>query len=261
MDSKKLADAIRTIRRELLIKDEPIKAHRLLEAVIKDLPELKEELERTKKMIRHLSDREEYLKVYSTSPSEDCADIEPEELIVHPGAKYYRYQWICDEIKHLQPETYADLACYVGTLPIWAASQGVKAYGVDLTKNTIAEAERRAENEKKEVEFIQDDLMNFKKGVDLVSAFEVLEHVPDDEAFIKHLLGLAKQWAYITTPNYSFGDGEGNLGHWDFGGGVRGHVRIYNENTLTDLIERCGGEVGDMFVKDGLLHAKFRKKK
>jgi len=258
MDSKKLVKAIREIRRYLLIHDEPIKAVNLLNLFVKDCPELKGELETTKKMISHLESEDAYQGVYADDPVPDASTIEPKEIIVNPGAKYFRYGWICDELKKYQPESYADLACYVGTLPIWAAGRGIKAYGVDMTRASIVEAKRRAENEHKQVNFICGNLMDFKQKVNFVSAFEVIEHVPDDKAFIKHLLSIAKDWVYITTPNLSYGDGEGNVGHWDFGGGTRGHVRVYNENTLSKLIEDCGGKIGDMFIKDYLIHVKFK---
>jgi predicted RNA methylase len=257
MDSKKLVKAIKEIRRYLLIHDEVIKAVGLLELFIDDFPQLLPELETTKKMIIHLNSDKEYTEVYANDPVEDASTIEPYEIIANPGIKYFRYSWICDELKKYQPDTYADLACYIGTLPIWAAGHGIKAYGVDMTKASIAEAKRRADKEHKEVEFVAGNLMDFKTKVNIVSAFEVIEHVPDDKAFIKHLLSIGKDWVYITTPNLSYGDGEGNLGHWDFGGGTRGHVRIYNENTLKQLIESCGGKVGDEFVKDNLIHVKF----
>ena len=85
---KKVVRAIRELRRELLIKDQPLKAYHLLQEAVKEYPELKDELERTKKMISHALDPEEYKKVYSENPSENLSIIEPEETFRNPARKY-----------------------------------------------------------------------------------------------------------------------------------------------------------------------------
>lgn len=39
------------------------------------------------------------------------------------------------------------------------------------------------------------------KSYDIVTAFDVIEHVLHDVDFLKDLLGIARKWVFITTPN------------------------------------------------------------
>jgi len=255
----KIIRAIRELRRELLLKDEPLKAYNLLKEAVKEFPELKDETERTKKMVAHIFNPKEYRKIYGDDPVKDISLIEPEDLFKNPAAKYARYEWITEEIKRTKPASYLDLACYAGTLVLWAASQGIKATGVEITKAAAKTATERAKKNNLPVRIICGDLMDYHKKADIVSAFEVIEHIPDDNAFIRHVGSLANKWVYISTPNGAFDNGKGNLGHWEFGGGTRGHVRVYNKKTLTKLIENNGGVIDQIFIdRDKLLCAKFK---
>ncbi len=261
-----LTNAVKTIRKELLIKDEPLKAYQLLKEL--NLAELKPELDRTYGLVRHAFEEEIYQKMYGMhgeDPISDCEDIEPRDLIRDARRKYLRYQWVLEEMDQIKPKTYLDLACYIGSLVTSAAVKGVKSFGVDMTKAAIDKAIERANSENiTNVEFFNEDVTKFdKRKADVVSAFEVLEHVPDPVKFIKHLSKLANKWAYITTPNKSFGDGDGNLGHWDWDGQelhIRGHLRVFTLSTLRELVESCGCEIGFISeMQDGLLWCRFRK--
>mgnify|MGYP003681956284 CR=1 FL=1 len=210
-------------------------------------------------MVAHVFNPKKYLEVYADNPSTNLPLIEPEGLFKNPATKYYRYKWITEEIKILKPSSYLDLACYAGTLVLWAAAQGIKATGVEIGKAAAKTAAERARKNKLPAKIFCGDLMDYHKKADIVSAFEVLEHVPDDSAFIKHVGKLANKWAYISTPNGSYRDGVDSLGHWDFGGKVRMHVRTYNKKTLKQLIERNKGVINELFVdRDTLLCAKFK---
>jgi hypothetical protein len=261
----KLINSLKIIREELLVKDEPIKAYNLLKLFNK--PELKPELDRTYGLIRHIMEPAIYKKYYGMHGEDqipDCELIEPREFITNAGARYERYKWIVDEFEMNRPKSYLDLACYIGSLVTTAASKGIKAYGVDMTKRAIEVARERAKFANLECEFFCDDVTKFN-GVraDMVSAFEVLEHVPDPKEFIEHLCSLSNGWVYITTPNGSYGDGEGNLGHWDWDGEelhVRGHVRVFTKASLFKLLSDCGCEIDFLdAMQDNLLWAKFKK--
>lgn len=264
MDSNKLIDAARLVRRELLLKDEPIKAYNMLRKL--DMKELEPELDKTYGMIRHVFEPELYEEIYKTAPLDDAHLIEPESVAINPSTKYDRYGWIMQELHDEKPESYMDLACYVGSLPIYAASIGINAYGVDMTDRAVEIAIERAKKSglDKKATFFQGDVTKFDTvKADLVSAFEVFEHVPDPKAFVKHLLSIANKYVYLTTPDGPFGDGAGNLGHWEWDGKkmhTRGHITAWNKNTFKKLLEDCECKIHLFEAKpDGLLWAKVSR--
>lgn len=262
MDTDKLTSAIRRIRQELLIMDEPLKAYNLLRDAA--IPELKDEENRTYGLVRHVFEPEIYEELMGDDPVEDCELIEPRDLILNAQLKYPRYGWILEEVEKEKPKTYLDLACYVGSLVTSVANKGVKAYGVDMTKRVIEVAKQRAAG--LNAEFFVGDATTFDKvKADMVSAFEVIEHVVDPKQFVEHLCSLSKGWVYISTPNGPFGNGAGNIGHWDWDGvkeHIRPHVRVFTKTTLGELLKECSCEVSLLEEKDnGVLWAKFRKAK
>lgn len=252
--------SLQILRRELLIKDEPIKALNLYKLFEIDDPNLYG-------LVRHIYDPETYRKYYGMQGEDqipDCEVIEPRDLIDHAELKYDRYKWVVSEFENEKPKSYLDLACYVGSLVTTAASRGIEAYGVDMTKRAVEVARERAASKNLKCEFFCDDATTFDKvKVDMVSAFEVIEHVPDPKQFVNHLCDLSNGWVYITTPNGSYDNGRGNLGHWDWDGKelhIRGHVRVFTKESMFKLMEECGCEIGFLEVMpDTLIWCKFRK--
>jgi len=261
----KLIDAVRTIRKELIIKDEPLKAWKLLEAI--DSKELNPERDRTWTMINHVYDEDRYQEIYGMQGQDQIPNaelVEPRDYITNAGKRYYRYQWIVEEAERNKPSTYMDLACYVGSLVTTVANMGIHSIGVDMTERAIELAKERAKSAGIEnCEFYVADATKFKKKkADMVSAFEVFEHVPDPDQFIEHLLSLVNKggWCYITTPNGPFDNGRGNLGHWDIPN-YRGHVRVFTKATLLKIMDNHNCEIGYLEGEhDGLLWLKFRRK-
>ena len=257
-----LIPAIKLIRKELIIKDEPYKAWKLLE-LFKNIPGLEEERKNSKLIIQHVFDEDKLKHLLQDVPCEDCEFIEPESVIDNPASKYDRYGWMMSELKRLDPASYLDVGCYVGSLTIWSAKQGIKSYGVDYTKAVIKKARERAiKHNATKAKFFIDDVRIFNKvKVDVVSCFEVLEHVPEVEKFVKHLANLSRGWVYLSTPNGPYGNGEGNLkGGWEYHGEVgRGHLRVFVPETLKELLKDY--EIGQLFVDEGnLLNCAYRKK-
>lgn len=59
---------------------------------------------------------------------------------------------------------------------------------------------------------------------ELVTSFDVIEHIPDDEKFLDNLLRVSTQGVFLTTPNYNV-----------FGCKNKFHVREYKPEELADL--------------------------
>lgn len=254
--------AIKIIRRELVTKDEVIKAYQLLE-LFKNVKGLDKERKNTWGMMKHVFDEEAMLKAYKEVEAADCEQIEPEEIADNPAIKFSRYKWMMDEITQGKPKSYLDLGCYVGSLPIWAAKQGVRSYGVDFTPKVIEVARRRAkERGLTNVKFFEGDAGTFDKvKADYVSSFEVLEHIPDVEKYVENLSKLANKWVFLSTPDGPYGNGEGNIAQgWDWDGkGVRGHIRVFTRATMKRLLK--GYKISNLFTDvGGLLCVKYRRR-
>lgn len=264
MGSLKLSEALKILRRELVTKDEPLKAYKLLKHF--DLPELKEELHKSYMMVRHYYDPEEYRKAYQDIKCDDCEIIEPEGVALNAQLRYWRYEWILGEMVKEGAESMMDLGCYVGSVVLTAANRGIRGCGVDFTPRVIEVAKKRASKfglEEKTSFYVGDVTTFDKEKADVVSSFEVLEHVVDPGAYLVHIANLANKWGYVSTPNGPFGNGEGNKAQgWEWDGkGVRGHLRVFTKNSLTDLLKINNLDIGEVFPgNDGLLHAKFRRK-
>lgn len=263
-----MKDEIRLIRKELLIKDEPMKAYNMLLRFRDEHGiDLKEEIMKTKTMINHAFDPEDYRFTYNENMQLDnYEDIEPIEVATKPWLKYYRYAWVLDNLKQENAQSYMDMGCYVGSMVTAAAHHlDIPSYGVDFTMKAIVIARRRAKDLGLEdkCRFWAEDVTKFnKQKAEHVSSMEVLEHVVDHEAYLKHLADLATKWVYISTPSGPYGNGEGNLPGWDLRGPTdrRGHLRVFTKDTLKKLLEKLGMEIDNLVDgEDGLLHVKYRR--
>lgn len=98
-----------------------------------------------------------------------------------------RFGWAFDKVVDLKPKTLLDLGCLDGSFTLTVAKHlGVNTMGVDLTKDGIALARERAAEHKLPSKFhqgtIEEWLLDFiEDGIkfDVVTCFEVLEHVED----------------------------------------------------------------------------------
>lgn len=258
--------ALKILRKELIIKDEPLKAYNLLKRFQDQFGiKLPEEFDKTKKMLIHYFDPKEYNFTYNDNmDKEDFEVIEPLEIATNAGLKYWRYGWVLKNLKGEKAKSYMDLACYVGSVVTTASKMGIKATGVDTTKKVINVAKRRAKDVGVKCDFYCDDITTFDKvKAEHVSAMEVLEHVVDPEGLINHMADLATKWCYISTPDGPYGNGEGNLPNWDWRGPTdrRGHLRVFTFNSLKEILERNNMEIKELFSgDDGLLHTKYRRK-
>jgi len=73
---------------------------------------------------------------------------------------------------------------------------------------------------KKDISKIQDNSFQY------VTAFDVIEHIPDDKTFIKHMFRICKEGIFISTPNYNV-----------FKCKNKYHIREYKPEELINLSE------------------------
>jgi 2-polyprenyl-3-methyl-5-hydroxy-6-metoxy-1,4-benzoquinol methylase len=71
---------------------------------------------------------------------------------------------------------------------------------------------------KVEIEHLEDSLY------EIVTCFDVIEHIPDDLAFMKNLFRVCKESVFLTTPNFNV-----------FGCKNKYHIREYKPEELIDM--------------------------
>jgi 2-polyprenyl-3-methyl-5-hydroxy-6-metoxy-1,4-benzoquinol methylase len=262
-----MKDAILALRKELIIKDEPLKAYNMLIRFRDEHGiDLKDEIDRTYKMISHYFDPKEFDVAYNDNvQNNNFEDIEPICFATDASPRYWRYKWVQDHLDREKAKSYMDMGCYVGSMVTTAAKKGIESTGVEYTKKVVEVARRRAREVNVDATFYADDVTKFDKvKAEHVSSMEVLEHIIDPALYLDHLANLATKWVYVSTPNGPYGDGEGNLPNWDYRGPTdrRGHLFVFTEHTLRKILEDQGMEIDELIEgEDLLLHVKYRRAK
>ena len=126
-------------------------------------------------------------------PRNSKAPIKIEELSVEDRKAYkYQYQehWYLLASKLCCQRTVLDVGSGTGYgLPFYWAAGATDVLGIDLLP-----ADPMVQ--KVPLEHIRSD------GFDVVTCFDVIEHVEDDHAFLAEILRVARYFALITTPNW-----------------------------------------------------------
>ena len=118
--------------------------------------------------------------------------------------------------RHARPGRLLDLACGVGygTRLVADAGAGVeRALGVDVAEDAVAYA--RAHYAREGVEFVVSDGLAFADpgGFDTIVSLETLEHVPDPERLVAHLVGLLRPGGVLVASAPTTPSADVNLHH------------------------------------------------
>lgn len=155
-------------------------------------------------------------------------------------------------------ENILDYGCGVGTFSFFMASKGHTVTGVDISDKAINTAKLSSEAMGLDRNTTFLNLVESKKHLkkddfDLLTMIEVIEHVPNDKAAMKHLSALIKRGGYIllTTPSLS-----APLYKWGllnkFDQRV-GHIRRYSRESIKDLFKDTEMKVISLSEKDSVL--------
>jgi 2-polyprenyl-3-methyl-5-hydroxy-6-metoxy-1,4-benzoquinol methylase len=98
-----------------------------------------------------------------------------------------RFGWAFDKVEELKPKTLLDLGCLDGSFTLAVAKHlGINTMGVDLTKDGVYLARERADKFNLPAQYKQgtieewlQDFIEDEVKFDVVTCFEVIEHVKD----------------------------------------------------------------------------------
>lgn len=149
-----------------------------------------------------------------------------------------------------------DIGSATGTLSLYFASKRSNVVGVELSKNAYRYANLNKKNlDIENVKFVNTSIENYKtnKKYDLVTCFEVLEHLEDDLSIlikINSMMRLSSMLA-ISVPSKNAPLYKLNLLYY-FDKRV-GHLRRYSLSEIKDKINKSGFKVIQHYKKEGIL--------
>ncbi|NPV51603.1 MAG: class I SAM-dependent methyltransferase [Candidatus Methanofastidiosum sp.] len=154
-----------------------------------------------------------------------------------------------------------DLGCNNGTLSLYMAKCGCEVTGIDIASNAIESAKNNRDHHKlynakfKSIDFISD--WNEEAAFDFIICNHVIEHVPQDDIFLKKIfesLKIGGNLLLITPTSYSSLVFMSKLftGKFEHDEKV-GHLRRYNKNQIKYLVEQSGFKINKIQYLDSAL--------
>lgn len=134
------------------------------------------------------------------------------------GARWFNYllAMTLTKVRQEDVQTAADMGCGVGhkTTAIKRSLPSAQVTGFDLSKSAISAAKNAYGKEG--VKFSSDDITkkNYKKRYDLISAFDVLEHIDDWGGMVDKLIAVNNRYLLFSFPVGRMRPYEKNIGHF-----------------------------------------------
>lgn len=201
--------------------------------------------------VKHAFNKEDYKKYYTTQLVENPVS---EEIALDCTKLAPRFKWIVDEIIKLNPKNLIDYGCADGYLCLTMANKGIECIGVNLYEKSVEFARERATklNLNKKCGFLAKDLFDVKLKTDCGVMLEVLEHLPDPQAGVDHVMSCAKT-AFFSTPrtdHLGVEQHKAEVGHkkWDEDLSPAGHLRLFTEKEFKNLFKKY--KIVKFFVDD-----------
>lgn len=261
---ERIVQAALTLREALVRWDENEKAYNLLQQlpyIVGDDPRVVAAQAMQTENVMHALEPDEYRRWYEDDPKEmGC----PDELVLDTGDFYDRAGFLLElaerfESEHGRKPRMLDLGCNDGWLGayLWLKGEFV-CDGVELNREAALHAGERMDRMGIPARIVQGDIHDALtlQGVasvldayDIVSCFEVFEHVPDTSKLLSVMESLLTPDGIccVTTPNGAFEDG--NLPMWQIVE-RKGHLRAVTALDLGEQLADRGAEIDQMRVHD-----------
>lgn len=156
--------------------------------------------------------------------------------------------------KSFEEITLLDVGCGVGTLAFYFASLGATVKGIDVSQRAIDICnEAKAHLALKNVTFKKELLKKGEEECDLVVSSEVIEHVEDEDTFLKNISSHLKPGGllFLTTPSKE--NSLYRLGFYKKFDEEVGHLRRYTSTSLKKVLEKNHFEILEMKKSEGPL--------
>lgn len=170
----------------------------------------------------------------------------------------FTYRNLLQSIKKYIPNNgrILDVGSATGTLSFYFASKGLVVDGVELSKTAVKYAKLNKFFFKlNNVNFFNKSIESYKTNneYDLVTCFEVLEHLRDDVSCIKKLVKIMNKKSFVAISVPSVNAPLYRLGLLTNFDNKVGHLRRYSVDSLTMVIKRGGLKVVETVKTEGLL--------
>jgi len=150
------------------------------------------------------------------------------------GPRYWlRLSLVLQRIREIRPGRVLEIGCGAGDLLSRLAHLGCKAHGIEVSEEAFAILEKRFAGVDNPT-FSFGDFQERNDTYDAVLAFEVLEHVEDDSAFLRKCAELVRPGGHLllSVPAH--------MERWSVHDERIGHYRRYEQRGLRELLERHG---------------------
>lgn len=260
---ERVVQAVLTLRETLVRWDENQKAYELLQHVpyiVEDDPRIVAAQTMQTENVMHMLEPDEYTRWYAEEPKESTV---PDEWVPHAGDHIERAKYLLElaqkfEEEHGYKPRMLDLGCNDAWMAgyLWTNGEFV-CDGIELNKASVEKAAGRVKRFKMPGRVVQGnifdavELLDAHKKVgglyDIVSCFEVYEHVPDTDKLLEVMESLlsTEGIACVTSPNGAFEDG--NISMWQIVE-RKGHLRAITAVDLGEQIVDRGGDVQAIYT-------------
>lgn len=260
---ERVVQAVLTLRETLVRWDENQKAYELLQHVpyiVADDPRIVAAQTMQTENVMHMLEPDEYTRWYAEEPKESTV---PDEWVPNAGDHIERAKFLLDlavkfEAEHGRKPRMLDLGCNDAWLNgyLWTNGEYV-CDGVELNKASVEKAQGRIERFGIPGRIVQGNLFEaftllgcHKKGAklyDIVSCFEVYEHVPDTDRLLENMESLLTKdgIACVTSPNGAFEDGD--ISMWQIVE-RKGHLRAVTAVDLGEQLVDRGGDIEAIYT-------------
>jgi ubiquinone biosynthesis O-methyltransferase len=151
-----------------------------------------------------------------------------------------------------------DVGCGVGTLSLYLADQGAQVVGLDISPRAInlaqlAQHQLGLDTVRFQVGELPHQKLVSSSRFHLVICSEVIEHIPDDEAFAKDLRDQLVRGGYLVLTTPSKDNVLYRRGFYEQFDAEVGHLRRYTPSTLKHFLRSTGWRVQKLRPVEGPL--------